>query len=279
MDYKSILTVYGPGGLENSALEGAVSFAQAHDAHLEVLTLGVDVATPGYYYAGANALIEQQAIERARAEAEARRDEAAQALDGRPLRWTAEAAVVQIGTVQHLIASHARFADLVVLGRPYGTGRNSIDEAVVEAALFAGGVPVMILPKGDTAATDLRRVVIAWNQSPESMGAVRSAIPILERADIVDICIIDPPRHGPDRADPGGMLSTMLSRHGIRTEVSVIASTMPSKADVLMRHCEDKEADMLVMGAYGHSRLREAILGGATRDMLERARLPVLMHH
>jgi nucleotide-binding universal stress UspA family protein len=96
---------------------------------------------------------------------------------------------------------------------------------------------------------------------------------------MVNIVVVDPPRHSADRSDPGGELSQMIARHGARPEVAVIAQTMPRTADVIGRHCEDVEADLLVMGAYGHSRFREALLGGATRDMLERAQIPVMMHH
>ena len=95
----------------------------------------------------------------------------------------------------------------------------------------------------------------------------------------VDVAIIDPPTHGPDRSDPGGQLSQMLVRHGVRAQVSVLAKTMPRVSDILCRHCGDKNADLLVMGAYGHSRFRESILGGATRNMLENSEVPVLLAH
>jgi nucleotide-binding universal stress UspA family protein len=71
----------------------------------------------------------------------------------------------------------------------------------------------------------------------------------------------------------------MLSRHGIKAEVTVLAKTMPRVSDVLLRHVTDENADMLVMGAYGHSRFREAIMGGATRDLLEKAKVPVFLAH
>ncbi|MFV2033667.1 MAG: universal stress protein, partial [Halocynthiibacter sp.] len=109
--------------------------------------------------------------------------------------------------------------------------------------------------------------------------AVRAALPLLIAAEIVNITVIDPPVHGPDRSDPGGALSQMLARHGVNAEISVLAKTLPRVADVLTRHVRDIDADFLVMGAYGHSRFREAILGGATRNMLEQAEVPVLMAH
>ena len=278
MGYKTIVTVVANTATDATALGGAAAFTEAQDAHLDVLALGIDTATPGYYYAGANALIEQQALERARSDAVEAEAAVRAALEGRSLRWSLDTGVAQIGTIQHVVGQASRFCDLVVLPKPYGDGRGIADEAVLEAALFAGHVPVLVMPDG-VEATAFRRIVVAWNQSAEAMGAIRAALPLLKAADLVDVVIVDPPRHAPDRSDPGGLLSQMLVRHGVRVEVSVVAGTMPRVADVLNRHVMDRDADLVVMGAYGHSRFREAILGGATRDMLERAAVPVLMHH
>ena len=139
---------------------------------------------------------------------------------------------------------------------------------------------MLVLPdSGAGRAPAAKRVVIAWNQSAEAMSAVRQSLPILKAADLVNIAVIDPPQHGAERSDPGGMLCQMLVRHGVKAEVSVLARTLPRISDVLARHVRDMNADLLVMGAYGHSRFREAILGGATRNMLEKAEVPVLMAH
>ncbi len=278
MAYKSILTVVIGDEETASVLEGAVAMAEAQDAHLEVLALGVDSSTPGYYYAGANAMIEQQSIERARDDAAAAETAVNAFMSGRSVRWSVVTAVAQIGTISQVVGGHARFSDLVILPKPYGEGRSVADEAVLEAALFTGHVPVLVLPDGQSL-TDPRRVVVAWNESAEAMASIRAALPLLKSADLTNVVIIDPPRHSSDRSDPGGFLSQMLSRHGAKPEVSVIAATMPRIADVLARHCSDRDAELLVMGAYGHSRFREALLGGATRDALEHTPLPVLMHH
>jgi nucleotide-binding universal stress UspA family protein len=121
--------------------------------------------------------------------------------------------------------------------------------------------------------------VIAWNEGREAMNAIRAALPLLKAAECVDIAVVDPAPTAPDRSDPGGLLCQMLVRHGVKAEVSVLARSMTRVADVLKRHLRDRDADLLVMGAYGHSRLREALMGGATRDMLEEAEVPVLLAH
>ncbi len=167
-----------------------------------------------------------------------------------------------------------------MVGCPYGKGRGPEAEAVVESALFDGQAPVLVLPDDPALSQSFGgRVVIAWDQSREALAAVRKAMPFLLNAEIVNIVIVDPSAHGAERSDPGGALCQMLVRHGVRAEVSVLARTLPRISDVIGRHVRDQNADLLVMGAYGHSRFREAILGGATRDMLELAEVPVLMAH
>jgi nucleotide-binding universal stress UspA family protein len=280
MAYKTLLTVATRAERCELAITGAAAIATAHDAHLDILALGVDVTQIGYSYVGSGAVILQATLDRAEQEAKEIEKAARKALAEQDptLRYALEAAMTQLGALTELVAQRARFADLVVLPRPYGPGLGTESEAVVEAALFEGHAPVLILPdSGAGHAAAPRRVVIAWNQSVEAMAAVRQALPILKQADLVSITVIDPPQTGVERSDPGGMLCQMLVRHGVKAEVTVLARTLPRVSDVLARHVRDTNADLLVMGAYGHSRFREAILGGATRNMLEQAEIPVLM--
>jgi nucleotide-binding universal stress UspA family protein len=280
MAYKTLLTVATRAERCELAITGAAAIATAHDAHLDILALGVDVTQIGYSYVGSGAVILQATLDRAEQEAKEIEKAARKALAEQDpaLRYALEAAMTQLGALTELVAQRARFADLVVLPRPYGQGLGTEAEAVVEAALFEGHAPVLILPdSGAGHAAAPRRVVIAWNQSAEAMAAVRKALPILKQADLVSITVIDPPQTGVERSDPGGMLCQMLVRHGVKAEVTVLARTLPRVSDVLARHVRDSNADLLVMGAYGHSRFREAILGGATRNMLEQAEVPVLM--
>lgn len=282
MAYKSILTVVTRAPDAALAINAAARMARAQDAHLDVLVLGVDKTQIGYSYIGSGAIMMQASLDRA--EADAREAEAAvtAALAAEPadLRSSVEAAVSQLGALNEIVAQRARFADLVVLTRPYGGDRGSEAEAVVEAALFEGKAPVLVLPEAGLGQADKpKRVLLAWNQSAEAMTATRLALPMLKAAEMVNITVIDPPAHGPERSDPGGLLCQMLVRHGVHAEVSVLARNLPRVSDILARHVWDINADLVVMGAYGHSRFREAILGGATRSMLEKAEVPVLMAH
>ena len=279
MAYKTILTIVTDVAQSRGQIDSAVAIARAEDAHLEVLCLGVDRTQTGYYYAGATAFVQQEVLDRAQEEARETERAMRERLGAEDLRWSAEAVVAQIGAIATVVGLRARFADLVVMGHPYGKSRGQEIEAAVEAALFEGQSPVLIVPDGQVVTLAARRVVVAWNQSNEAMNAIRKALPLLKAADLSDITVIDPPAHGPERSDPGGQLSQWLARHGVKVEVSVLAKTLPRISDVINRHVRDTSAELVVMGAYGHSRFREAILGGATRNMLEQAEVPVLMAH
>lgn len=279
MAYKSLLTVVTDPAGKAPQLDAAIELARREDAHLDILCLGVDRTQTGYYYAGATAMIHQETLERAQAEAEAAEAAVRERLKNEDIRWGVETAIAQLGGLAGIVALRARYADLVVQAKPYGDGGTIEAEAAVEAAMFEGHAPVLILPKTGLGKRFAKRIVLAWNQSRESLSAAQAALPMLKAADLVNIAVIDPPTHGPERSDPGGPLSQYLARHGVKTEVSVLAKTMPRVSDVLNRHARDEDADLVVMGAYGHSRFREAILGGATRNMLEQAEVPVFMAH
>lgn len=279
MAYKSILTILSEKDGASAVLDAAIAFAQEAGAHLDVLCIGVDRTQTGYYFAGATALMHQVTLTQAQDDATALEEIASDHLQRSDLNWSVEAMVTQAATVTTIVARRARFADLVVLPKPYGPDLTADAPVVVEAAMFQGQAPVIVLAEDASTTVTLKRVVLAWNESSEAMSAIRRALPLLTQADIVSICIVAPERHGPETADPGVELSKMLSRHGARVEVSILPQTVPRVSEVIARHVEDVDADLLVMGAYGHSRFREAILGGATRNMLEHAKVPVFMAH
>ena len=278
MDYRTIVTFVRDFETERSALDAAAAMAEARGGHLTVVCLGIDRTQPGAYYAGANAIALQQTLAEAQADAAAVEAKVRELLKGRS-RCNVAAVTAQIGAVGPVVADFSRYADLAVALKPYGEARGIEDVATVEGALFGYRTPVLVLPPGTDTAVAPKSVVIAWNESLEALTAVRAAMPFLAKAAKVNIAIIDPPKHASDRSDPGGNIAEMLARHGVRSDISVLAKTMPRVSDVLVRHVRDTGADLIVIGGYGHSRFREAILGGATRNMLEIAPVPVLMAH
>lgn len=279
MAYKSLFSVLTSTKLTDSVIDNAIALANSHSAHLDVLCLGVDRSQTGYYYAGANALVLQETIDRASEDAQAIQKHVTTALDQTDIRWATETGVAQLADLGRHVSARARFADLCILNKPYGKEHGAELEPILESVLFEGQCPVLVIPDKCTPTPNPKRIMIGWNESPEAMSAIRAAMPLLTAAEVVHVVVIDPPAHGPNRSDPGGVLSQFLSRHGIRVEVDVLSKTLPRVSDVLKRHARDVDADMIVMGAYGHSRFREAILGGATRYMLEQSDLPVFMAH
>ncbi len=288
MSYKSILTVVTNPAMAETSILVAAQMALGFDAHLEVLALGVDQTQFGYSYIGAGAVLTEFSLERAEADARAAADAATKVLSGvdPSLRFSIETVVAEMGSLTAVVGNAASFVDLVVQNRPYSAGQNYQAEAVIEAALFEGRAPVLIIPETLLGKTnklaDLatpRRVLLAWNQSSEALAAAKRALPLLKQAGLVDVTVVDPPSRGPERSDPGGLLCQFLVRHGVKAQVSVLAKTMSKISEVLARHALEEGCDLMVMGAYGHSRLREAVLGGATRAALENATIPVLMAH
>lgn len=279
MAFRTITTILTDPETNAASMATAMELARREQAHLDVLCLGIDRTQPGFYYAGANAMIVQDNLTQAREDSVRLEAHATKLLEGAPHPWGATAISSQMVALNGLVAHRTRFSDLVVLPQPYGPGRGYDSEAITEAAMFEGDVPVLIQPDNTIFPDEINTVMVAWNESTEALRAVRAALPFLKRADNVNIAIVDPPQHGPERSDPGGALSQMLSRHGVRPEVSVLSKTLPRVCDVLIRHAGDIGADLIVMGAYSHSRFRESILGGATRNMLELAQVPVLMAH
>lgn len=279
MAFKTISTVVTDFELHGPVLDAAAEIAAREGGHLEVYCLGIDHTQPGFYYAGAGALAMQTTLAEAEERALALEKAVKQRLRNHEVSWGANALAAQSAGIGPFLAQFMRYSDLVVLGKPYGEGRGHECEAIVEASLFDAGAPVMVMPDGATFPKKIDRVVVAWNESREALTAVQRALPLLTAAETVNIAIIDPPPHASNRSDPGGALSEMLARHGAHAEISVLAKTMPRVSDVIARHVQDQAADILIMGAYGHSRFRESILGGATRNMLEMSKVPVFMAH
>jgi nucleotide-binding universal stress UspA family protein len=158
---------------------------------------------------------------------------------------------------------HARYADLVVASPD-----------LARDLVFDSASPVLAFP--DEAKPDApRRVLVAWNGSREAACAVRDALPLLKAAETVDVIVVDPPAGRPIGVD----LGRFLGRHGIKVEVRERLSDGAAIGTLLLEEARTSGAELLVMGAYGHSRLREWVLGGATEETLDAPSIPVLLSH
>jgi nucleotide-binding universal stress UspA family protein len=176
-----------------------------------------------------------------------------------------------------MLASIARRFDLSVLAQPQ-PGEPALARLFVEAALFESGRPVLIVPYIQTAGLKLERVLVGWDGSRNAARAIGDAMPLLVQAKATEIVMV---AGEPAKSDelPGAEIAHHLARHGIKVEVERIPATDVDIASTILSHAADVSADFLVMGGYGHSRMREFMLGGATRGILGSMTIPTLMSH
>jgi nucleotide-binding universal stress UspA family protein len=179
-----------------------------------------------------------------------------------------------------ILTRNARNADLVVVGEPDPANNGTDDALLVEAAFMETGRPALVVPHVGVRAMPPGRVIIAWDGSREAARAVHDALPLLRLADDVIILIIDAGKLGVRFGQhPGAGVLAHLTRHEIRVRVKAVQSGGTAIGKLILAQADEEEADLLVMGGYGHSRLREMMLGGVTRHMLEHMSVPVLFAH
>jgi nucleotide-binding universal stress UspA family protein len=179
------------------------------------------------------------------------------------------------------VADYARYADLTIVGQ---TDPEELlprpEYDVPESVALDSGRPVLLIPYAGSLPTVGRRVLIAWNGSAQSARAVNDAIPFLRKAETVTILTIDPqgPRNG-RVVRPGARIAAHLAQHGVKAEQRESAAEGAAVDRMILSQASDLGADLVVMGAYGHARSREIVLGGATRAVFKYATMPVLMSH
>ena len=194
--------------------------------------------------------------------------------DGIPGEWR------QVeGFTARLVATYGLYADLVVVGQPAPDGPETSGAALVEAALFETGRPVLLTPYAGKFKTIGTRALIGWNASAQAARAVHDAIPLLAQASAVTVLVVDARDDGTHGEEPGADIARHLARHGLKVDVKRITSTETDVSSTILSYAADSSTDLIVMGGYGHSRLREFILGGVTRGLLESMTVPVLMSH
>src|SRR6267154_55945 len=174
-------------------------------------------------------------------------------------------------------AMHARYGDLAVVARQ-GPGDQQVGPTgLVESLVLTSGRPTIVLPPRCTA-TPIRRILVGWNAGREATRAVADALPLLVRADTVEVLVVDRNGHFAGHGEePGADVARHLARHGAQVEVRQLSSGGKDVGRLLLSRAAAFRADLIVMGAYGHSHLSEWIFGGVTRTVLHEAELPVLI--
>ena len=276
MSYKTILVHIGTDKRCALRVEVAFRLAQQHDAHLVALHAIAPFEPPGYVLAEMGpAILEAQkhaiATEMVRTEAEFTKQ--AEKAGMRNIEWRAA-----MDDPVDAMTLHARYADLVVIGQHDSTKETDLGADFPERLVLAAGRPVLILPSAGNFPSIGKRILVAWNAGLEATRALTDAIPLLQRADTVHVMAVNP-RQGEHGSVPGADIGLYLARHGVRVEVKTDQGAEIDVGNELLSRAADLDADLIVMGCYGHSRLKEWVLGGATRTILESMTVPVLMSH
>jgi nucleotide-binding universal stress UspA family protein len=258
------------------AIDRAVSLASRLGAHIAAISCEVHVEIPGSFLSGAGHVGAVVAGEAQKSKRSAQ-----------DLLAAFEASAQKSGVLHEIIhdrclttdlpgllVDYARLRDLTIVPAP-----ESADQWHAEALIFGAGRPVLVLPETSSSAEiELNRVVVAWDFSRAAARAVSDAIPLLEKAR--EVCILTVTREK-DIASrrSSSELARNLARHGIDVIAEDVDAGGQPIGNVLATQLAARKADLLVMGAYGHTRFREFILGGATRSILSRPPVPVLLSH
>jgi nucleotide-binding universal stress UspA family protein len=277
MSFKTILVHLDHRPRSSERLALAFGLAERFDAHLVGLFAPGTARLPSYARAEGGPLL-RELLDKRRAEilgeAEAGFRKIAQRNGKDRSEWRTADAEPAVA-----MRLSARYADLIVAGQPEAGDEGELQGLADELVLSAGR-PVLFAPYAGRFATVGKRVLVAWDGGREAARAVSDALPFLQTADNVEVAVFDPERaahrHG---EQPGADIGLYLARHGVKVQVARQSGAGFDVGSQILSRAADTGADLIVMGAYGHARVRELMLGGVTRTMLEAMTAPVLMSH
>ncbi len=278
MSYKTLLVHVDGGARAPVRIDIACRLARRFDAHLIGLHALTVFKLPGYARVaveGGVQLAEYQAKLAAEAARQAKqvfeRGVSAAGLTKSEWRESRNDAV-------EVVPVHARYADVVVIGQPNAADASGVEADFAERLLLSAGRPILFVPYAGNFTDIGKRALVAWNASREAARAVTDSIPLLREAKGVNVVAFNPDAaaHG---EVPGADIGLYLARHGIKVNVSQQSADDVDVGNQLLSRAADLDADLIVMGGYGHSRLKELVLGGVTRTILQSMTVPVLMSH
>lgn len=279
MSYKTILVYFNNDKQASRLIGAATNMASQQEAH--VVGLFVTPRVPVYPEVGPGMTGELLKAHEAlyREESDAIREKFESAMKGQS--FSAEWRHVSAGYYQASgeIIEHARMADILIVPQTDPENPDPNYAGVAEDLLIGCGRPVFIVPAYGEHGMFGKNVMVAWNGSRESARAVFDALPILKRAESVRVLSVESKDFDGSKNVPGAEIATMLSRHGVICDVAVSAGSSLHPGDELLARLADANCDLLVMGAYGHSRVTEFVFSGVSRHMLRNMTVPLLMSH
>lgn len=275
MRYKTILLHLADDASHMARLAAAVDLAARFEAHVTALYIASPVSMPAAIEGrGASQIFIEEATERAREKADAVRAELQARMEAKNLSFEWHAAD---GDHLDLLAEYALYADLAIVSH---SRAELIEDRIVfhvpEHLPLVVACPVIVLPAEGFETAIGRHVMVAWKPCVEAARAVDLALPFMKSAEKTTLLSILGEPHTPS---PAAQLAVALGRHGIQPAVVSDTSGARYAGEAILAHARSTGADMLVMGAYGHSRLREMVLGGVTRHVLMNAKIPMLLAH
>jgi nucleotide-binding universal stress UspA family protein len=275
--YKTLLVPVDGKPRSTRSVEVACRIAAAFDAHIVGLFVEPSLRLPAMAFGeGFVAEIGELSLNAARqlgATAKANFDSTIKAAGHRASEWRTDE-----GDRAAAVALHARYADLVVINQTDANDPGASHFA--DSVLLSLGRPALLVPHAGEVKHVGDNVLVCWNARAEAARAVTDALPLLKRAKTVTVMAVEgQPSNNGHGERPGADIALFLSRHGVRTEVMPTPSGGIDVGNVILSRAFDQGADLIVMGAYGHARVREMVLGGVTRTLLESMTVPVLMSH
>jgi len=276
MPIKDILVHVDSTAKSDARLQIAVELAERNEAHLVGLHVKPSFVIPispdgGDFYA--QLLEDQERYNDQNAAAARGKFDAAMRKVNISQEWRAVS-----GDPSDMIRRHARYADLVVVGQdnPEADGQAA---DLPNGVLLSTGRPVLVVPNESNVKTFARNVMVAWDDGIQATRAIHDAMPILQAAENVTVVAINPAETGDHGSMPCVDICTHLARHGVTAHAYPITTNELATESVILKRAFEHGSDLLVMGAYGHSRMREFVFGGVTAHVLEHMQLPVLMSH
>lgn len=274
MSYKDLLVLIDPLGANQNVVECAANLAVAHEAHLTGLYLGYDPLTGFAEVQVPPELLQMHQDNLEETERKARDEfEEIGRLAGVNYEWRKAAEA----RVTHMMLS-ARYADMVVISGDAANTADLVAHRNADSLVMSGGRPVLLIPANYQWDKGFEQAMVAWDGSREATRAVHDAMPLLKQTRKVVIMEITD-EHDVLARDPGADIAQHLARHGLNTESAHVVKTDVSEGEQLLSASVDHGADLLVAGAYGHSRLREFALGGMTRHLMAHLTIPMLFSH
>lgn len=271
---KSFLAHADPTQACRNRLALSMQLAQSFDAHLTALNITPTYAVPVY----AEAPMGPDIIDAVRQAGRDNTRKSKEILESVKADYNVETTWRAVdGDIVSALCSHAHCADMVILGQYNPDDPSDPNPGVVEHVLMEAGRPCLVVPYIKDSYDLMSNVLVAWNGSRESARAVKDALPIMRKAKQVEVLLINPGK-GSNETD-GENVCTYLSRHGINARLNRLHNKEIPTGDTLLSHAADISAELIVIGAYGHARLREKILGGVTQHLLEHMTVPVFMSH